>query len=89
VIGRIIEWSARNRTFILLATLFIVGAGVWAVLSTPLDAIPDIIPVLGWTDDTAVLLWFITGLVRESGRFVSWESDYPVGRQLPPKGTAV
>jgi Cu(I)/Ag(I) efflux system membrane protein CusA/SilA len=42
VIGRIIEWSARNRMLILLATLFIVGAGIWAVLATPLDAIPDL-----------------------------------------------
>jgi Cu(I)/Ag(I) efflux system membrane protein CusA/SilA len=42
VIGRIIEWSARNRMIVLLATFFIVGAGVWAVLSTPLDAIPDL-----------------------------------------------
>jgi Cu(I)/Ag(I) efflux system membrane protein CusA/SilA len=42
VIGRIIEWSARNRMVVLLATLFIVGAGIWAVLGTPLDAIPDL-----------------------------------------------
>jgi Cu(I)/Ag(I) efflux system membrane protein CusA/SilA len=42
MIARIIEWSARNRMVILLATLFIVGAGIWAVLSTPLDAIPDL-----------------------------------------------
>jgi Cu(I)/Ag(I) efflux system membrane protein CusA/SilA len=42
VIARLIEWSARNRMFILLATIFIVGAGIWAVLSTPLDAIPDL-----------------------------------------------
>ena len=42
MIGRIIEWSARNRMFILLAMVFIVGAGIWAVLSTPLDAIPDL-----------------------------------------------
>ena len=42
MIGRIIEWSARNRILILVATLFVIGAGVWAVLSTALDAIPDL-----------------------------------------------
>ncbi|MES2255514.1 MAG: efflux RND transporter permease subunit [Pseudomonadota bacterium] len=42
MIASIIEWSARNRMFVLLAIVFIVGAGVWAVLSTPLDAIPDL-----------------------------------------------
>ena len=42
MIARIIALSARNRIFILLATLAIVAAGVWAVLGTPLDAIPDL-----------------------------------------------
>jgi Cu(I)/Ag(I) efflux system membrane protein CusA/SilA len=42
VIARIIELSARNWIFILLATLFVVGAGFYAVWNTPLDAIPDL-----------------------------------------------
>jgi Cu(I)/Ag(I) efflux system membrane protein CusA/SilA len=42
VIARVIELSARNRMVILLMTAVIVAAGVWAVLSTPLDAIPDL-----------------------------------------------
>ena len=42
MIGHVIAWSARNRMLILLATLFIVGAGIWAVFTTPLDAIPDL-----------------------------------------------
>jgi uncharacterized membrane protein YkvA (DUF1232 family) len=66
---------------------FAVLALVYVV--SPLDAIPDVIPVLGWTDDSAVMLWFLTGLVRESGRFVSWESDGRGGRALPPGGPAV
>ncbi len=42
MIGRVIAWSARNRILVLLATFFIVGAGIWAVFATPLDAIPDL-----------------------------------------------
>ncbi len=42
MLGRIIEWSARNVFLVLLATFFIVAAGVYAVLRTPLDAIPDL-----------------------------------------------
>ncbi|MDD5250309.1 MAG: efflux RND transporter permease subunit [Rhodocyclaceae bacterium] len=38
----IIDWSARNRFLVLLATLFIVLAGVYAVVRTPLDALPDL-----------------------------------------------
>ncbi|HSD60876.1 MAG TPA: efflux RND transporter permease subunit [Burkholderiales bacterium] len=42
MLNRIIEWSARNLFLVLLATVFIVGAGVYAVVKTPLDALPDL-----------------------------------------------
>ncbi len=42
MLGRIIEWSARNVFLIVLATIFVVAAGVYAVLRTPVDAIPDL-----------------------------------------------
>ncbi|MEV4612503.1 YkvA family protein [Kitasatospora sp. NPDC049258] len=52
----------------------LVGLGLLVALYlvSPLDVLPDVIPVVGWTDDTAVLLWFLTGLTRESGRYVEW-----------------
>jgi Cu(I)/Ag(I) efflux system membrane protein CusA/SilA len=42
MLGRIIEWSVRNLFLVLLGTFFIVVAGIYAVLRTPLDAIPDL-----------------------------------------------
>jgi Cu(I)/Ag(I) efflux system membrane protein CusA/SilA len=42
MLARIIEWSVRNVFLVLLTTLFIVGAGIYAVFKTPLDAIPDL-----------------------------------------------
>jgi Cu(I)/Ag(I) efflux system membrane protein CusA/SilA len=42
MLGRIIEWSVRSVFLVLLATFFIVAAGVYAVIKTPLDAIPDL-----------------------------------------------
>jgi len=42
MLGRIIEWSVRNVFLVLLGTAFVVAAGVYAVLRTPLDAIPDL-----------------------------------------------
>ena len=42
MLSRIIEWSARNVFLVLLATLFVVAAGVYAVIKTPVDAIPDL-----------------------------------------------
>ena len=42
MLARLIEWSVRNVFMVLLATVFVVGAGVYALLKTPLDAIPDL-----------------------------------------------
>jgi Cu(I)/Ag(I) efflux system membrane protein CusA/SilA len=42
MLAKIIEWSGRNRFLVLLATLFITIGGVFAVIHTPLDALPDL-----------------------------------------------
>lgn len=42
MIEKLIRWSAGNRLLILLASLLISAWGVFAMLSTPLDAIPDL-----------------------------------------------
>ncbi len=42
MLSKIIAWSGRNRFLVLLATLFIVVGGVFAVLRTPIDALPDL-----------------------------------------------
>jgi Cu(I)/Ag(I) efflux system membrane protein CusA/SilA len=42
MLSNIIDWSGRNRFLVLLATAFIVIAGVVAVMKTPLDALPDL-----------------------------------------------
>jgi Cu(I)/Ag(I) efflux system membrane protein CusA/SilA len=42
MLAGIIDWSGRNRFLVLLATLFIVLWGMFAVLRTPIDALPDL-----------------------------------------------
>ncbi len=42
MLSHLIEWSGKNRLLVLLATLFIVLWGVFAVLRTPIDALPDL-----------------------------------------------
>ena len=42
MIARIIAGSARNLMLVLIGTVFAVLAGLYAVLHTPLDAIPDL-----------------------------------------------
>jgi Cu(I)/Ag(I) efflux system membrane protein CusA/SilA len=42
MIASLIRWSIHNRFLVLLATVIITAWGVWAMLRTPLDAIPDL-----------------------------------------------
>jgi len=42
VIGRWIDWCARNRFLVFTATLSLVLAGIWTIGRIPLDALPDI-----------------------------------------------
>jgi len=42
MLSNVIDWSARNRFLVLLATLFVTLAGIYAVLRTPIDALPDL-----------------------------------------------
>ncbi len=42
MIARIIGWSARHVAAVLFATVVVVAAGCYALLRTPLDALPDL-----------------------------------------------
>ena len=42
MIESIIRWSVDNRFFVLLATLILVGVGLYSLKQTPVDAIPDL-----------------------------------------------
>jgi Cu(I)/Ag(I) efflux system membrane protein CusA/SilA len=42
MIARLIAWSARNLLLIFVGTVFAVAAGIYALRTLPLDAIPDL-----------------------------------------------
>ncbi len=52
MIARLIAWSARNRFLVLLLVAFATAAGVWALRTSPLDALPDLsdVQVIVFTD---------------------------------------
>ncbi|MBI3710608.1 MAG: efflux RND transporter permease subunit [Proteobacteria bacterium] len=73
MITHIIQWSARNVFLVLLATLFIVGTGTYAVLRTPLDAIPDL-------SDTQVIVY--TEYPGQAPQVVEDQVTYPLTTAL-------
>ena len=42
MLNRVIEWSLKNQVFMVIALVFVIMGGVWAVSETRLDAIPDL-----------------------------------------------
>tara|TARA_R110001599_G_scaffold58415_1_gene161268 strand:- start:1820 stop:4951 length:3132 start_codon:yes stop_codon:yes gene_type:complete len=42
MIANIIRWSIGNRFFVILATLLVMGVGLYSVKNTPIDALPDL-----------------------------------------------
>ncbi|HQU80899.1 MAG TPA: efflux RND transporter permease subunit [Azonexus sp.] len=73
MLNALITWSARNRFLVLLATLFIIIAGIWSVLKTPLDAIPDL-------SDVQVILY--TEFPGQAPQVVEDQVTYPLSTAL-------
>ena len=69
MIARLIAWSARNLVLIFVATAFAVAAGVWAVRTLPLDAIPDL-------SDTQVIVY--TEFAGQAPQVVEDQVTYPL-----------
>ena len=42
MLNAIIRWSIRNRLVIVILTLFLIALGIYALVNTPVDAIPDL-----------------------------------------------
>jgi Cu(I)/Ag(I) efflux system membrane protein CusA/SilA len=42
MIASVIKWSVTNRFFVILATLMLVGIGLYSLKNTPVDALPDL-----------------------------------------------
>ncbi|MFD0683596.1 YkvA family protein [Actinomadura fibrosa] len=53
-------------------TLGLLALGLVYIIS-PIDAIPDVFPVIGIVDDTGLALWLAAVLVKSAGDFVTWE----------------
>jgi len=73
MIARVIAASARNPLLVLMFTAFLVAAGVWAVLDTPLDAIPDL-------SDTQVIVY--TDYPGQAPQVVEDQVTYPLTTAL-------
>ncbi len=63
------EYKSVSKTTLLLC----VGAIIYFV--TPLDMIPDFIPITGFIDDSAVLAYVLRRISVDLIKFKTWESN--------------
>ena len=82
MIARLIDWSARNGLMVLIASIIVAAIGVWAVINTPLDAIPDL-------SDPEVIVY--TEYPGQGPQVVEDQVTYPLTTALleVPKSTVV
>ena len=51
---------------------------------SPIDILPDFLPIVGFTDDIALMLWLFSGLGDDIEKFRQWESGVATPGQETP-----
>ncbi|RNI30558.1 YkvA family protein [Rufibacter latericius] len=51
----------------------LLGIAVLLYVVTPLDLVPDFIPIIGFADDLSLMAWFISAFQEELQKFQVWE----------------
>ncbi len=82
MIAALIRWSAENILLVMIGTALAIFAGVYAVLTTPVDAIPDL-------SDTQVIIY--TEFPGQAPQVVEDQVTYPLTTAMlsVPKSRAV
>lgn len=67
------DWSKGTYTTVPAHTILLVVAALLYFLS-PLDAIPDFLGAVGFTDDAAVVLFVLSAIKNEISHYRDWRS---------------
>ncbi len=73
MIAQLIRWSVGNQFLMLLATLFLTAWGIWAVRTTPVDALPDL-------SDVQVIIR--TSLPGQAPQIIEDQVTYPLATTM-------
>ncbi len=74
---RLIRTSISGEYTGLPTSTVIAAVAVTIYFLSPIDLIPDFIPVLGLLDDVALVAWFSTTIKEEMDKFLEWEKTRP------------
>ncbi|MGV3587999.1 MAG: YkvA family protein [Adhaeribacter sp.] len=83
-LSRLIKAAVTGEYTGIPTSTIVGGIAVLLYFLTPIDFVPDFIPVIGLLDDVALLAWFMTGIKHEMEKFEAWEK----GNQAQTTATA-
>lgn len=69
-------WRSGAYNGVSSQSLAVMVAGILYVIS-PLDLIPDFVPVIGFVDDASVMAWLFESIGKELKNFRQWEKEAP------------
>ncbi|HEX9579623.1 MAG TPA: CusA/CzcA family heavy metal efflux RND transporter [Gemmatimonadales bacterium] len=73
MIAAVIAWSLRNRFLVGLGTVALVGGGMWALATTPIDALPDL-------SDVQVVIQ--TEFSEQAPQIIEDQITYPIASEM-------
>lgn len=71
--AKIIQWSIHHKFLVLLTTVFLIAAGIYSLMQTPIDAIPDL-------SDVQVIIY--TDYPGQAPQIVEDQVTYPLTTQM-------
>lgn len=75
LLSRMIKAATTGEYKGIPTTTLVSGIAVIIYFLTPIDLIPDIIPVIGLLDDASLLAWFMASTKSELDKFKEWEAQ--------------
>jgi len=72
-LSRMIKAAATGEYTGIPTGTIVGGIAVLLYFISPIDFVPDFIPVIGLLDDVALLAWFMSSIKSEMDKFTEWE----------------
>jgi uncharacterized membrane protein YkvA (DUF1232 family) len=82
ILLRMIKASVAGDYHGIPTSTLVGGVAVLLYFLTPIDFVPDFIPVVGLLDDVSLLAWFMTSIKEEINKFADWEATGSVSHNI-------
>jgi uncharacterized membrane protein YkvA (DUF1232 family) len=78
ILGRLTKAYAtgKYRDIPWKSVLIVLAAIIYFI--NPIDLIPDVVPVLGLSDDFSILIWVYNSVSKEVDKFLTWEKSQAI-----------